>query len=288
MGILTQRTRTWLKTVAVVVVSLAELTAAYALCPGDCNGDGLVTVDEVIRGVNLALGSGTYRTCPPVDLNADTAVTIDELITAVKQALDGCPATVAVYHAPEQSAPAGPLADGRGVLPNGRRVAPAGVQVPTETLPLNIALTADGGYLLVTNDGSDRTAGKQYVQVVDTRTLTVAKAAVPHFFGLAVTASGDRVFVGSDNDSGPDRIDALDLSNGALTLESQPVARFPDATFPSGLALSPDGTHLHHVVGAGQPACQRRRAGTPACGRRVACSSTAAPVPSMYRPKRRL
>ena len=241
----TPRTSTWLKSVAVVVVTVAAVTPSQALCPGDCNGDGITTVDEIIRGVNLALGSGVYRTCPPVDVDGDSQVTVNELVLSVGQALNGCPASVAVYRAPELSAPAGPLDNGKGVLPSGRRIAPAGVQIPTETLPLNLALTADGRSLLVTNDGSDRSDGKQYVQVVDTQSLSVAKTPVPHFFGLAVNAGGDRVFVGSDNDSGPDRVDALDLSAGTLTLESQPVALFPDATFPSGLALSPDGTHLY-------------------------------------------
>jgi DNA-binding beta-propeller fold protein YncE len=246
MGMRTHRTATWLRVVTIALGSVAALTPAHALCPGDCNGDGIVTVDEIVRGVNLTLGAGVYRLCPPVDVDGDSAVTVNELIIGVNQVLNGCPATVAVYRAPEQTAPAGPLDNGRGILPSGRRLTPAGVQIPTETLPLNVALTSDGRYLLLTNDGSDRSDHKQYLQVVDTQTLAVvAKTAVPHFFGLAVTAGGDRVFVGSDNDSSPDRIDALGLSNGALTLESQPVATFPDGTFPSGLALSPDGTHLY-------------------------------------------
>src|SRR5579862_2785402 len=232
------RIRCMRNTLAIIAVTLVTIAPAHALCPGDCNGDGFTTVDEIIRGVNLALDSGVYRSCPPIDVNGDAQVTIDELVLSVGAALNGCPATVAVYQAPEQTAPAGPL-------DSGRRIAPAGVQVPTETLPLNIALTNDGRYLLVTNDGSDRSDFKQYVQVVDTQTLAVTKTAVPQFFGLALTAAGDRVFVGSDNDGGPDRIDGLDLSGGALTLENQPVALFPDATFPSGLALSPDGTHLY-------------------------------------------
>ncbi|HUL99388.1 MAG TPA: hypothetical protein VLU24_08225, partial [Mycobacterium sp.] len=95
-----------------------------------------MTVDELIRGVNLALGFGTYRTCPPADDSGDTEVTVDELVVGVNQALNGCPSTVAVYRAPEQALPAGPLDNGRGVLPSGRRIAPAGVQIPTDTLPL--------------------------------------------------------------------------------------------------------------------------------------------------------
>jgi DNA-binding beta-propeller fold protein YncE len=241
----THRSDTSLRTAAVVLFSLAALNPAYALCPGDCNGDGLTTVDEIIRGVNLALGAGVYRMCPPIDVNTDAEVTVDELVTGVNQVLGGCPATVAVYRAPEQLAPAGPLENGRGILPSGRLIDPAGVQVATETLPLNVVLTADGRYLVVTNDGSDRADGKQYVQVMDTQTLAVTKTSVPHFFGLAVNPAGDRVFVGSDSNGGPDRIDALGLADGALTLEGQPVALFPDATDPSGLALSPDGTHLY-------------------------------------------
>lgn len=29
---------------------------ARALCPADCNGDAAVTVDELVRGVRIALG----------------------------------------------------------------------------------------------------------------------------------------------------------------------------------------------------------------------------------------
>src|SRR5512140_2186394 len=143
MGMRTHRTGTGSTRVAIVVVLLAAITPAHALCPGDCNGDGVTTVDEIIRGVNLALDSGVYRTCPPIDVDGDTAVTVNELVLGVGQALNGCPAAVAVYRAPEQSAPAGPLDSGRGVLPSGRLIAPAGTQIPTETLPLNIALSAD-------------------------------------------------------------------------------------------------------------------------------------------------
>jgi hypothetical protein len=48
-------------------------------CPGDCNRDGEVTIDEVLRGVALALGTTTLP-CPAY---GNAAVTIDKLVTAV-------------------------------------------------------------------------------------------------------------------------------------------------------------------------------------------------------------
>lgn len=62
-----------------------------APCPGDCNGDDSVTIDELIRGVNIALGNAPLEQCAVFDVNADGAVTIDELIRAVNAALNGCP-----------------------------------------------------------------------------------------------------------------------------------------------------------------------------------------------------
>ncbi len=59
-------------------------------CIGDCNGDGEVTVDELIKGVNIALGSLSFDDCPSFDGNSDGAVTVDELVKAVNAALNGC------------------------------------------------------------------------------------------------------------------------------------------------------------------------------------------------------
>ena len=62
------------------------------ICAGDCNRDGQVTVDELIQGVNLALGSADLPACPEFDTNDDATVTVDELVRVVGYALDGCPA----------------------------------------------------------------------------------------------------------------------------------------------------------------------------------------------------
>jgi hypothetical protein len=59
-------------------------------CAGDCNGDGTVTVNELITAVNIALGNAPVSTCPAVDTNGDGTVTVNELIQAVNSALNGC------------------------------------------------------------------------------------------------------------------------------------------------------------------------------------------------------
>jgi hypothetical protein len=59
-------------------------------CAGDCNGDGEVTVDEIQRLTNLALGK-TPTPCPPGDANGDGDITVDEVLLAVMHGLNGCP-----------------------------------------------------------------------------------------------------------------------------------------------------------------------------------------------------
>jgi len=57
---------------------------------GDCNGDGQVTIDELIAAVNVALGQADLSKCTSADANQDGSVTVDELIVAVNAAVEGC------------------------------------------------------------------------------------------------------------------------------------------------------------------------------------------------------
>ena len=59
-------------------------------CAGDCDGDGSVTVDELITSVHVALGSASLHDCPSFDTNGDDQATVDELIAGRNVALDGC------------------------------------------------------------------------------------------------------------------------------------------------------------------------------------------------------
>jgi hypothetical protein len=70
-----------------VAVSVSE---APRVCAGDCSGDGEVTVDEVIRGIGIALESQTLSNCPALDVNNDEHIDIEELVQAIDALLGGC------------------------------------------------------------------------------------------------------------------------------------------------------------------------------------------------------
>jgi hypothetical protein len=60
-------------------------------CPGDCDGSGEVSINELIILVNIALGSQPTSACSAGDLNHDGMIAINEIVTAVGSALNGCP-----------------------------------------------------------------------------------------------------------------------------------------------------------------------------------------------------
>jgi CSLREA domain-containing protein len=69
-------------------------TATVALCTGDCDGNGVVTIDELIRGVSIALDSLPLSACPAFQ-NTQGQVDIAQLVKGVGNALDGCAALAA-------------------------------------------------------------------------------------------------------------------------------------------------------------------------------------------------
>jgi hypothetical protein len=64
--------------------------AGAAVCPGDCDGDGAVMVDEVVIAVNVALGTSDVDSCGAADVNGDGEVTVDEVLAGVVAVLEGC------------------------------------------------------------------------------------------------------------------------------------------------------------------------------------------------------
>jgi hypothetical protein len=77
---------------AVLPGSIAPCTEnCPPLCPGDCSGSGMVTVDELVIGVNIALEIESLAACPALNIKEDARITIDELMSAIDAALDGCP-----------------------------------------------------------------------------------------------------------------------------------------------------------------------------------------------------
>ncbi len=64
---------------------------AGPVCAGDCDGLGTVGINELIRGVNIALELQELAVCPSFDVNGNDLVGVNELIIAVGNSLDGCP-----------------------------------------------------------------------------------------------------------------------------------------------------------------------------------------------------
>ena len=63
------------------IVPAATPTAVLNLvaeCPGDCSGDGVVTINDLITGVNIALGLEPISDCEAFDVNGDGEVTVDD------------------------------------------------------------------------------------------------------------------------------------------------------------------------------------------------------------------
>ena len=59
-------------------------------CVGDCSGDGVVTVGEILTMVDIALGNAGLSSCQAGDQSGDRQITVDEILTAVDHALNGC------------------------------------------------------------------------------------------------------------------------------------------------------------------------------------------------------
>src|SRR5262245_21061795 len=54
----------------------AQTTQGIVLLPciGDCNGDGAISINELILGVQIALGEAPLAACPAFDANGDGTV----------------------------------------------------------------------------------------------------------------------------------------------------------------------------------------------------------------------
>ncbi len=64
--------------------------AQIGSCSGDCNHDARVSVNELVTGVNMALGTMPISECPDIDPDGSHSVSVAELVGAVNNALGGC------------------------------------------------------------------------------------------------------------------------------------------------------------------------------------------------------
>jgi YVTN family beta-propeller protein len=145
------------------------------------------------------------------------------------------------------------------LLPNGWTLTPEGTQIPVSDLPLNMAMSNDGRYLLVATNGW----GAQTINVVDLtagRSIQVIEVK-KSWLGLTFAPDGKRFYVsgGDDNDvlifdfAAGKATDAGKIHLGsseyhALDDRGRDQARKAgrgEFAFPAGIAVTPDGKTLY-------------------------------------------
>lgn len=62
------------------------------ICAGDCNGNGVVSVDEITLMLDIALGAAGLDQCPAGAPDGDGRIDINDLLRAVNNLLGSCPA----------------------------------------------------------------------------------------------------------------------------------------------------------------------------------------------------
>ena len=71
-----------------------RVTGPAEPCVGDANGDGTVSINELVLGVTIALGTHGIDAAPIFDTNGSETVEINELVIAARNALQGCPSAL--------------------------------------------------------------------------------------------------------------------------------------------------------------------------------------------------
>ena len=71
-------------------IGLLQYAESNCACLGDCGGDGMVSVSELVKGVGIALRLQPLSSCTAFDGNDDGSVAVNELVAAVGNALHAC------------------------------------------------------------------------------------------------------------------------------------------------------------------------------------------------------
>jgi hypothetical protein len=72
-------------------VAVTPTPIPLGFCVGDKSGLATITVADVTVGVNIALGLSPLEACPAFDFSGNGWVTVDELLRGVNTALNGHP-----------------------------------------------------------------------------------------------------------------------------------------------------------------------------------------------------
>ncbi|MCC6444895.1 MAG: beta-propeller fold lactonase family protein [Armatimonadetes bacterium] len=148
---------------------------------------------------------------------------------------------------PKQTRAVGPRPDGTSVTPYNWDLTPAGRSVKVRELPFGGALSPDGRWLAISNNG----VFDHSISMIDTR----AGRAVQHegvsrpdglFIGLAFSADGKRLYAAGGNGHNIRVYDVTDRPDRPLQLAARiRTGNGSERTYPGGVALSPDGDFLY-------------------------------------------
>ena len=149
------------------------------------------------------------------------------------------------------SARPGRQAGGATLLPNGWRIAPAGKHVQIGDLPLNMAPSPDGRFLVITNNGLTRPT----LTVFDTKTeQVIGRVNVDNaWLGLAWSPDGSHLYSAG---AAENTVYDFAWTNGSLKEagrisigppERRTGGELLNAGFIGGLAISPNGQTLYAV-----------------------------------------
>jgi YVTN family beta-propeller protein len=144
------------------------------------------------------------------------------------------------------SAPGGVADDWHGRLPTGVRLDPAAPLHDVGQMPLAMVLAPDGDRVVLLLNGW-RDEGIQVVERTSGRVLQTVRLPAS-FLGLVFSRDGRSLYASGGN---TDVVYAFDWTNGAATLRDSIVLqprrtpRSNGVRYPSGMALSPDGTMLY-------------------------------------------
>ncbi len=225
----------------------SRLPAAAQQCVGDCNGDGSVTIDELITGVNIVLEILPLSACPAVQCNPPAPPTVDCLTQAVNNGLFGCPAPPILRGASKSSSVAvsddetvvlmaNPEAGTVSIFSTDTAGSAAGLgaakrqELPTGEEPVAIVIHPDNDTAFVANRGAATVTRVEGLHA-GTAAATIALDVGSEPTALALSPTGKLLFV---SEWAEGRVSVVDTES--MTILGTVVARNPRA-----VAVTNDG-----------------------------------------------
>ena len=214
---------------------------------GDCDGNGRVTINELIIGVSIALGRRALSDCPSFDINGDARVAINELIRAVNVALNP----------PPPPTPTVPPAGGLTVLSSTSPVdGEGGVAVTRETI-LRFSAPLDSGSVhaasIVARFGGNDLAVRLNLSRDRTTVTLFYPSPLPPTALVRVTVDGDLlrdddgIAVDADRDGRAGGLDFIEFET--LALASLPGTAVCGRVFASELGRGDNGMSVNVPLG---------------------------------------